>query len=175
MFNLEKSLQAVLYVAERLQRKDFHKIFKVLYFADREHLAKYGRMITGDTYIKMLNGPVPSNIYDIFKAVKGGVFSKDASRYAQMFAVENGYFIKPVQKANPDFLSGSDVEELDNSLSKYGNLAFEEIKELSHGLAWSSAPDDCPIAVEDILREAGQKEDYISYLSEFFPAQQPFC
>lgn len=51
VFNSEKSLQAVLYIANRVERKDFHKIFKVLYFADREHLIKYGRPITGDTYI----------------------------------------------------------------------------------------------------------------------------
>ena len=49
VFNSEKSLQAVLYIANRVERKDFHKIFKVLYFADREHLIKYGRPITGDT------------------------------------------------------------------------------------------------------------------------------
>ena len=65
VFNPEKSLQAVLYVANRLERKDFHKIFKVLYFADREHLTKYGRPITGDTYVAMEYGPVPSMIYDI--------------------------------------------------------------------------------------------------------------
>jgi hypothetical protein len=40
VFNLEKSLQVVLYVANRLRRKDFHKIFKIIYFADREHLSE---------------------------------------------------------------------------------------------------------------------------------------
>ena len=34
-----------------------HKICKILYFADREHLSKYGRSITGDVYIAMTYGP----------------------------------------------------------------------------------------------------------------------
>jgi len=41
-----------------VQRKDFHKIFKIIYFADRQHLADWGRPITGDTYIAMEAGPV---------------------------------------------------------------------------------------------------------------------
>ena len=36
-FCLEKSIHAILYVANKLDRKDFHKIFKVLYFADINH------------------------------------------------------------------------------------------------------------------------------------------
>ena len=50
-FDKEKALNALLYVTNRVQRKDFHKIFKIIYFADRQHLADWGRPITGDTYI----------------------------------------------------------------------------------------------------------------------------
>jgi len=38
IFNFEKTIHAALYVAEKIKIKDFHKIFKILYFADREHL-----------------------------------------------------------------------------------------------------------------------------------------
>jgi uncharacterized phage-associated protein len=176
IFNTEKSLNAVLYVAERLQIKDFHKIFKILYFADRQHLAKYGRPITGDTYIKMMNGPVPSNIYDIFKIVRGdSVVLKGNNTYSKLFVMDGYYCIKPIQAANLDYLSESDIEELDSSLSKYGNLPFEKIKELSHDLAWSSARDDSPISVKDILREAGEQDDYISYICGVMNVQRAFC
>lgn len=33
-----------------LKRKDFHKIFKIIYYAERQHLADWGKPITGDTY-----------------------------------------------------------------------------------------------------------------------------
>lgn len=45
-FNEMKMVNAVLYNVDKLKRKDFHKIFKILYFADRDHLAKYGRSVT---------------------------------------------------------------------------------------------------------------------------------
>src|SRR5690606_40518414 len=39
---------------------DIHKLMKLMYFADRDHLVKYGFPITGDMYIKLPYGPVPS-------------------------------------------------------------------------------------------------------------------
>ncbi len=50
-FDKDKVLNVILYIAQHLKRKDFHKIFKILYFADREYLARYGMPITGDCYI----------------------------------------------------------------------------------------------------------------------------
>ena len=76
-FNEHKTVNAVLYIVEKLKRRDFHKIFKLLYFSDREHLSVYGRTITGDVYIAMVDGPVPSNLYDIFKSVRGNGYYKD--------------------------------------------------------------------------------------------------
>lgn len=55
-------LNAALWVAERLPEQDrrIHKLFKILWFADLLHLKQYGRSVTGDTYIAMNYGPVPS-------------------------------------------------------------------------------------------------------------------
>ncbi|MEG1544016.1 MAG: Panacea domain-containing protein [Tannerellaceae bacterium] len=165
IFNLEKSLQVVLYIANKLQRKDFHKIFKIIYFADREHIAQYGRPITGDTYIAMKDGPVPSNIDDIFKAVRGdGFFASNAVEYAKLFEIHDWYFVKPKQAANLDYLSESDLEELDKALALYGNLSWDEVRDKSHDYAWHSTPKDRPIALEDIMREKGEDDDYIAYI-----------
>jgi len=167
VFNLEKSLQAVLYTANKLQRKDFHKIFKILYFADREHLSKYGRLITGDTYVAMKDGPVPSKIDDIFKAVRGdSFFSFDAVEYAKLFEVQNWYFIMPKVEANLDYLSQSDVEELDISLDRYGSMSWDEIREKSHDFAWRATPNNRQISIDNIMREAGEEESYIAYITE---------
>ena len=169
VFNLEKSLQVILYVANSLRRKDFHKIFKVIYFADREHLSKYGRPITGDTYIKMKDGPVPSKIDDIFKAVRGDSFfatNEITNRFTELFSVHDWYFISPKKEANLDYLSQSDTEELDSSLDKYGSMSWDEIREKSHDFAWRSTPDNGQISIDSIMRETGEDEAYIAYISE---------
>ena len=74
LFRKDVAIQAILYIADRIERKDLHKICKILYYADQSHLSKYGRSITGDTYIAMEYGPVPSKIEDIFKALRGDSF-----------------------------------------------------------------------------------------------------
>jgi len=83
--DIEKSVHATLLVLNELGgTTDFHKVFKILYFADQKHLARYGRPVTGDSYVAMKNGPVPSNIYDIFKAIKSdSIFSAiDSDRHS---------------------------------------------------------------------------------------------
>ena len=173
IFNLEKSLQTVLYVANRLKRKDFHKIFKIIYFADREHLSKYGRPITGDTYIAMKDGPVPSKIDDIFKAVRGdSFFASDATEYAKLFSVHDWWFIKPNKAADLDYLSQSDIEELDDSLAKYGSLSWDEVRERSHDFAWRVTPVNRQISLDDIMREVGEDEGYIEYISNHVALQK---
>jgi uncharacterized phage-associated protein len=179
-FDAEKSLEAILFIAERLKSKDSHKIFKVLYFADREHLAKYGRSITGDTYIRMGYGPVPSNIYNRLSAEQSLSYPYSSlygeeRRYSQMLAVKNKSFVVPLRKPDTYLLSQSDVEELSESVDKYGNLSFDKLTSLSHGKAWRSAKPNKPIPFEDILREAGESEEYIAYLSEMADAENALC
>lgn len=166
-FDKEKSMEAILYVANRLQRRDFHKIFKILYFADRSHLSKYARTITDDTYIAMNDGPVPSNIYDIFKAVRGdGFFSDKVPYIKELISVTDWNFIEPHRDADTNILSESDCEELDESIRLYGTLSWDEIREKSHDYAWRNTQRDYPIDVKNILLETGESKEYIEYVSE---------
>jgi uncharacterized phage-associated protein len=161
VLNLEKSLQAVLYVANRLQRRDFHKIFKVLYFADMEHASTCGRFITGDTYIRMNYGPVPSAIYDLLKH----------NKRPDLFQVD-GYNVTPTSKEDTSLLSVSDMRELDDSIQRYGELDMSILTQLSHGLAWSSAAKNGYMSVENILKEAGNDKEYIDYICEHIALQK---
>ena len=105
-FNKVKTLNALLYVANRVQRKDFHKIFKIIYFADRQHLADWGSPITGDTYIAMEAGPVPSRLYDMLKIVRGDSYMPDNEGLGKYFQIEGWMYVKPLLDADlhRDFL-----------------------------------------------------------------------
>ena len=155
VYNDVKSLQTVLYVAGKNQSKDFHKIFKIIYFADRAHLSKYGRPITGDTYIAMEFGPVPSYIYDWVK-------QNSKPNYLNIV----GYNIEPKVDADLSKLSVSDVRALDESIEEYGDLDMGILTQLSHQFAWSSASKNGLMSIENILKETGSDQKYIDYICE---------
>ena len=165
-FDERKTINSVLYIAERLQRKDFHKIFKLLYFSDREHLNIYGRTITGDTYIAMSDGPVPSNLYDIFKSVRGDGYYKDDGKFGQYFSIVDWDLVKT--KVQPDLkeLSQTDIKCIDNSLRIFGAMSWDEIREKSHDYAWRNTIPNRAIDFSNIIREIGGEDDYIEYLKE---------
>ena len=146
-----------------------HKICKILYFADQSHLSAYSRSITGDTYIAMQFGPVPSKIDDIFKAVRGDSYFSDSDFAEDLkcnFHFVNKYIICADKPADTDYLSDSDIECLDASIAKCRNESFGALTELSHGLAWQNTQRDRMMSVKDILREVGDDEGYVDYIDK---------
>ena len=166
-FDKEKSLNALLYVANRVQRKDFHKIFKIIYFADRQHLADWGRPITGDTYIAMEAGPVPSRLYDMLKIVRGDSYLPDMEGLGKYFQVENWMYVRPLQDADLNKLSANEQEAMSEAIEKYDTLSYDEIKEKSHDVAWRSTARDFSISWDNIAREAGLDEVEVACLRDY--------
>lgn len=166
-FDKTKALNALLYVANRVQRKDFHKIFKIIYFADRQHLNDWGRPITGDTYIAMEAGPVPSRMYDMLKIVRGDSYLPDTEGLGNYFKVENWMYVAPFQDADLNKLSRNEQEALDDSIAKYASLSYDEIKEKSHDVAWRSTARDFSIKWEDIARESGLSSEELECVNEY--------
>ena len=148
-FDENKTINAVLYIAKKLRRKDIHKIFKVLYFADREHLSKYGRPISGDVYIAMNDGPVPSKLYDILKSVRGDSYFS-GEEFKQYLRFVGSDIIKPETEPKLDVLSRTDIEHLDESIELYGHLSWHEVREKSHDYAWNKTPRNDRISFENI-------------------------
>ena len=166
-FNKVKTLNALLYVANRVQRKDFHKIFTIIYFADRQHLADWGSPITGDTYIAMEAGPVPSRLYDMLKIVRGDSYMPDNEGLGKYFQIEGWMYVKPLLDADLNKLSPNEQEALQEAINKYAALSYDEIKEKSHDVAWRSTARDFSIKWEDIAREAGLNGEEMEYVEEF--------
>ena len=166
-FDKVKTLNALLFVANRVQRKDFHKIFKIIYFADRQHLADWGRPITGDIYIAMEAGPVPSRLYDMIKIVRGDSYMPDSEGLGKYFQIENWMYVNPLVDADPNKLSSNELKVLDACIAKYSSLSYDEIKEKSHDVAWRSTARDFSIKWEDIAREAGLDEVEVACLQEY--------
>lgn len=154
-----KAVAAVLLIVNELTKVDRHKLSKILFFADQKHLARYGRPITSDSYCKMLNGPVPSKIYDAVKGVVNPV--RFASNRELIGKVEvNCNDISPIEKPDMDQLSETDLECLRESISENASLSFDKLTKKSHGPAWDSAMTHGTILFTEIAKE-GNASDFV--------------
>ena len=164
-FDDKKALEVLLYIAENTT--DLYHALKVLYFADKEHLGKYGRLICGDSYYAMRLGPVPSGVYDLFKCVRGDGYCSIESLAKEAFSVLQEYEIVPHRAANREFLSDSDIECLNNSIKQYGTLSFQKLLHLSHeDEAFKKASRDDCIALETIISTLPDGELLLEYLQD---------
>ncbi len=140
-FNAEKFANAVSYFASKsLPELSKLKIVKLLYFADKLHLQRYGRPITGDQYYKIDLGPIPSR--------SKGIMDHAENRAARLFHLDPGVRLllssveldtsgkHPIYHARTepdlDVFSDSDIEVLDDVISQYGQMRSWDLVNLTH-------------------------------------------
>lgn len=178
LFKYDKAVNAILYSLQQLGGKtDMHKLCKILYYADQRHLSMYGRSITGDTYIAMQFGPVPSCVDDILKALRGDSFfsaNTEINELKKRIAFDNRYILRSFASPDMEELSETDVECLSYAIEICKDKSFGELTEFSHGLAWNNTRRDREISVKDILREIGDEEAYVDYIADRQKLQDAF-
>jgi len=169
-FDPERALELVLYIARRLRYPTLHSVSKVLYFADREHLSRYGSLLSGDNYAAMRHGPVPSAIYNLMKAAAGRLEPLLPPQFYELVGrslrVEGKHRITPLREANFDLLSASQRECLDISIKVNGKLSFAKLTRKSHDPAWKSADENDLIDVKAIARTLPNAKQVLAYLAE---------
>ena len=147
---------------------DFHKVFKILYFADQKHQSRYGCAITDDTYIAMANGPVPSMAYDILKSLRGeGLFTAQKDQFTPYFELQvNKHTVKAKKSPDLDYLSESEMRCIDESIEENSHLKFSDLTEKSHDKAWQKAVSNGEIDLLDVAKCGGAGNDMIEYIKE---------
>ncbi|MCK4578483.1 MAG: SocA family protein [Candidatus Marinimicrobia bacterium] len=125
---------------------------KIVYFADKDHLSKYGRSISTDRYVAMQHGPVPSGTYDLIKNARNNFLDHIEPTQDQAFRIE-GNCIHPLRGPNTNMLSESEREVLDKAIKQYGSKKFIELKALSHDdPAYLAADENDFIPVEAFVK-----------------------
>ncbi len=158
-FEEQKAVAALLYICESYGGTcDKYAIMKILYLAERLHLSKYGRPITGDDFITMKYGPVPTCTYDIIKsgASQGKIFDH---KYNNLI---------PVQKSDLDELSGSDIECLNEVIAENTMHHFEIMKKKTHDAAFEKTKAELGMGYSipflEIAKAGGASTEMLSYI-----------
>ncbi|HEV7951758.1 MAG TPA: type II toxin-antitoxin system antitoxin SocA domain-containing protein [Candidatus Saccharimonadales bacterium] len=140
----EKLREVLLYVLEKVGAKPNvgeTVLYKLLYFIDFDYYEKYGKSITGLTYVRNHYGPTPAlqTFNSIVDAMKGA---------DELEVVTTPYFnhtqkkYLPVVKANLENLSAQELEHINTEIARLADKSANELSELSHkDTPWLASKD----------------------------------
>jgi len=132
-FSLKKAQAAVAYLAHRkIADLDVYKVCKLIFLADKLHLVRYGRTITGDAFFAFVHGPAPTNIYDLLKPDHEG-----NGEFIEPFQIDKTftnwrYSLKEPSGVDFSILSRSDKNALDLTIERYSLKTFGELRAMTH-------------------------------------------
>jgi len=141
--NPEKLREVLLYVLEKVGAKPNvgeTVLYKLLYFIDFDYYEKYGKSITGLTYIRNHFGPTPTKS---FVSVIDGMQKK-----GELDIVETPYFSHKQRKYLPTVsselhsLSANELDHINDELIRLADKSASELTELSHkDTPWLASKD----------------------------------
>lgn len=141
IYDSKKLTELVLFILCKTGGVDFYHAFKILYFAEMKHLAKWGCGIVPDEFCALKYGPVPSQLYDAVKELNHPrmTLSAELSEVIQLAGEDAPNVLLPKREANLEFLSASEIESLQQSIDENESLTFGQLMRKSHDQAWEEA------------------------------------
>ena len=159
---------------------DYIHLFKVMYFAQEEHLAVYGVPIMYDTFLARKHGPVPSLTYKVLRVAEGKTV--DVTGELQAFvsdlslSLSDGHQVVTLAdgvQCDMDELSRSNVRILDKWIEHCKDIESFDLSELSHDKAWQKAVrqtertgEDTKISLYDMAASGGASKDMLGVVKE---------
>jgi len=148
----------VLYILGKIDAGvDYIHLFKMMYFAQQNHLVVYGLPLMDDTFKARKHGPVPSVTYKVVRRVEGKPVDmmQDLDDFCNAIEVrmEDGHqmvYRKGNATCDMEELSVSNIKILDSWIEKLRDVKSFDLSDLSHDRAWEKAKADAERTGEDI-------------------------
>ena len=174
--NYKKLVNVILYVIEKNGGSiNKYNLMKILFEADKHHMQKYIRPVTGDRYIKMKKGTVPVETLSIING-RGREFKKCIEEAEikklpfKLIKEGSKHFVVSKEEAYRGCLSKSDINALNQGIKEYGGLKPDEVEEKNHKeKCWLDTPDNKQINYEDIITEGKtiESDEIVDYLMRY--------
>ena len=140
-YDSKKLTELVLFILGKTGGVDFYHAFKILYFAEMKHLAKWGSGIVPDEFCALKYGPVPTRLYDAVKELNNPrmILSEELSEVIQFAGEDATDVLLPKREADLKYISKSEIEALEQSIEENKSLTFGQLMRKSHDEAWEEA------------------------------------
>lgn len=171
----------VSYILQQIpEGLDYIHLFKMMYFAQQEHLVIYGSPIIADTFVARKHGPVPTLTYKVLKGKEGkaNLDSPELNDFAQCIALcyDNGHQaikLATGSVCDKDELTNSNIKVLDKWIQKCKDINAFDLSDLSHDKAWKKAKtqaertgEDYKISLYDMAEAGGASKDMLEVIKE---------
>ena len=171
---IKKIEAVVLYILEQFKDGvDYIKLFKIMYFAQREYLANYGLTVVDDSFKARLRGPVPALTYKVVKMAENGDTSGDLREFVSSIRVDDNQKVYARKRPNLDYLAQAAEDELDKMIAKYRDVSSKDLSKLSHDSAYDAVvermkddPQKDTLTLIDIARAGGASEAMVDHIRE---------
>lgn len=170
---IAKIKAVILYIMQEFpQGVDYIKLFKILYFAQQDHLVRYGKVLVEESFKAVKHGPVPTYTYKAIQIAEGKPLGGDFEEFLTGIEVKNKR-VYTTTAPNMDYISGTNKKCLDTAIKKYKDISPYDLSDLSHDIAWKEANEriaDDPqkdfITIIDIARAGKASSAMINYIRE---------
>jgi uncharacterized phage-associated protein len=134
---VRRSTQALNYFAHKaasgapIRKLNKMKALKLLFFADRYHLRKFGRPVSDCAYFAMKHGPVASEAKRV--AENSTLLDNRSRSYARRFVRRDDlYHFSSVADVDEAVLSETDREALDFAWRVFGHYSEFRLRDITH-------------------------------------------
>jgi uncharacterized phage-associated protein len=172
-YQIAKIKAVILYVMQSFpQGVDYIKLFKILYFAQQDHLVKYGKVLFDDSFRAMRYGPVPAYTYKALQTAEEKYLDGSFDDFLTDIKVCDKK-IYTTAAPDMDYISEVDKRCLNAYISKYRDANPYDLSDLSHDSAWKEAmtriqddPQKDFITIIDMARAGKATKKMVDYIRE---------
>lgn len=149
-----KALEVILWLSERSGNNiDIYHLVKAVFFADKWHIARFGRPILGDNYRAAMWGPLGQVVYNLLQKKPFEVLALGGNGELPFSVLRGSFRVHADRGPNHDLLSDSDREALEFGWERVREKSFDDLVRETHAdPAW--------------LRSEGETMDYRDFLDD---------
>jgi hypothetical protein len=161
-----KTLEVILWLANASPQIDIYHVVKAAFYADKYHINKYGRPISGDEYQADRYGPLGQCIYGLLVQSPLEMLALE-SNGPLPFQIVSPWRVIPDREANVRLLSESDMEALAHGLRQVEGRTFYDLVRATHDEKAYIEANGGLMKFEDFLDETDPDHDEkAAYLAE---------
>lgn len=170
---IAKIKAVILYIMQSFpEGVDYIKLFKILYFAQQDHLVRYGKVLVDESFRAVKHGPVPTYTYKALQVAEGKELEGDFADFLTGMEVRDKKVYTSLLP-DMDYVSGANRKCLDASIEKCKGTDPYDLSDMSHDSAWEEAntrikddPQKNFITIIDMARAGKATDTMVDYIRE---------